>query len=81
MIVIAAPAGYISIPAIRWCRDVGASLVVLSRDGEVLLVPGDLSPDDARIRRQQALAAGSELGLAISRIVRGITLEPRSRSS
>jgi CRISPR-associated protein Cas1 len=67
VVVIAGPAGYLSIPAVRWIRDVGASLVVLAPDGDVLLAPGGISPDDARLRRQQALTAGSDLGLRISR--------------
>jgi CRISPR-associated endonuclease Cas1 len=67
VVVIAGTAGYLSIPAVRWIRDVGADLVVLASDGDVLLAPGRMSPDDARLRRQQALAASSDLGLAISR--------------
>jgi CRISPR-associated endonuclease Cas1 len=67
VVVIAGPAGYLSIPAVRWVRDVGADLVVLAPDGDVMLAPGRTSPDDARLRRAQALAAGSDLGLRISR--------------
>jgi CRISPR-associated endonuclease Cas1 len=67
VVVIAGPAGYLSIPAVRWVRDVGADLVVLAPDGDVMLAPGRTSPDDARLRRAQALAAGSDLGLRICR--------------
>jgi CRISPR-associated endonuclease Cas1 len=67
VVVIAGPAGYLSIPAVRWVRDVGADLVVLGPDGDVMLAPGRTSPNDARLRRAQALAAGSHLGLRISR--------------
>jgi len=67
VVVIAGPAGYLSIPAVRWIRGVGADLVVLAPDGDVLLAPGRTSPDDARLRRAQALAADSGVGLAISR--------------
>lgn len=67
VIVITGPAGYLSIPAVRWIRDVGADLVILSPDGDVILAPSRISPDDARLRRAQALAASSDLGLEISR--------------
>jgi CRISPR-associated endonuclease Cas1 len=66
VILIAGPAGYFSIPAVRWIRDVGADLVVLAPNGDVMLAPGHTSPDDARLRRTQALAAESDLGLRIS---------------
>lgn len=67
VVVIAGPAGYLSIAAVRWVHGVGAALVVLTPGGDVLLAPGRISPDDARLRRQQALTAGSDLGLSISR--------------
>lgn len=64
--MILSDTGNVSLEALRWLADVGIRLVQLDRDGRVLLStpPG---PDDARLRRAQALARDSETGLTVAR--------------
>jgi CRISPR-associated endonuclease Cas1 len=59
--------GFISLSAFRWLADQNASFVMLERDGEVLAITGPVHPSDARLRRAQALACQSDLGLRIAR--------------
>jgi len=47
--------------------DQKAAFVMLDRDGSVLVTTGPVGPKDARLRRAQALARGSALGLQIAR--------------
>jgi CRISPR-associated endonuclease Cas1 len=65
-IVIVGHAGTISLEAIRWIDRVGITLVHLDRDHSLL--SGTLRPglDDARLRRAQALAADSAVGVTIA---------------
>ncbi len=51
-----------------WLAGIGASWIHLNLTGRILgSGPGEISPDLPALRRQQALAAGSEVGLAIGR--------------
>jgi CRISPR-associated protein Cas1 len=59
--------GSVSLAAIRWLADQGASLTVLERDGKVLVTTGPVSASDARMRRAQACANHSEAAVFISR--------------
>ena len=59
--------GMISLSALRWLSDQNVSFALLERNGKVLAVTGPVSPSDAKLRRAQALAFGSELGLKIAR--------------
>jgi CRISPR-associated endonuclease Cas1 len=59
--------GFVSLSAFRWLADQKASFVMLERDGEVLATTGPVRPSDARLRRAQALACQSDLGLRIAR--------------
>jgi len=54
--------GDVSLAALRWLADQDAAFVMLDRLGKVLL-----SPSDARLRRAQALAGQSEIGLAMAK--------------
>lgn len=64
--LVVAGDGFLTTEALAWCRARGTAVVVL-RAGEVLLGASPPGRDDARIRRAQALAAGSEPGLAVVR--------------
>jgi CRISPR-associated endonuclease Cas1 len=66
-VVILGVAGYISLEATRWFTDIGAALVHIDRDGRLLLASAVPGNDDPRLRRTQALAGGSEFGIAIAR--------------
>ena len=58
--------GFLTTEALEWCRAQGTAVVVL-RAGDVLLGASPRGRDDARVRRQQALAGvdGSAVGLGI----------------
>ncbi len=66
-IVILGHTGQITLEAVRWCADTGITLVQLDTDGPVLLTAGASGPDDARLRRAQAAAAGNDVGVALAR--------------
>src|SRR5713101_5281670 len=59
--------GFVTLSALRWLSDVGASFVMLDRLGKVRIVTGPTSPSEARLRRAQALALGNGTGLRIAR--------------
>src|SRR3974390_267184 len=43
--------GFTTLSALKWLADVGASFVMLNRNGKVLLVTGPTAPSGARLRR------------------------------
>jgi CRISPR-associated protein Cas1 len=73
-IVILTDTGIVSLEAIRWCADVGIAVVQLDRDGRPLLSATTPGTDDARLRRAQAAASSSPLGLQITRDLLGTKL-------
>jgi CRISPR-associated protein Cas1 len=73
-IVILTDTGTVSLEAIRWCADVGIAVVQLDRDGRPLLSATTPGTDDARLRRAQAAASSSPLGLQITRDLLGAKL-------
>ena len=66
-LVVIGSDGMISLAALRWLADQDVSFAMLERNGKVLAVTGPVRPSDAKLRRVQALAFGSELGLKIAR--------------
>lgn len=65
--------GFLTTEALSWCKAQGVAVVVL-RTCDVLLAASPPGRDDARIRRAQALAAGSSAGLAAVRHLLGAKL-------
>jgi CRISPR-associated endonuclease Cas1 len=59
--------GFASLAALKWISDVGASFVMLNRNGKVLFATGPNAPSDVRLRRAQAVAHTSGAALRISR--------------
>src|SRR6266700_2756695 len=59
--------GFITLSALRWLSEVGASFLLLDRLGKVRVVTGPTSPSDARLRRAQALALGNGTAVKIAR--------------
>src|SRR6201984_2106218 len=59
--------GFVSLAALRWLSDVGASFVLLNRVGKVRVVPGPAPPSGPRLRRAQALALGNGNAVRIAR--------------
>src|SRR5205823_879534 len=55
-LVVLGHSGSITLEAVRWCEDVGMAVVVIDHSGRVLLASTSSGLDDARLRREQALA-------------------------
>jgi CRISPR-associated endonuclease Cas1 len=53
-LIIGAASGYVSLEALAWCQATGVAVTVVDSDGEVMLAPGLMRTDDARLRRVQA---------------------------
>ncbi len=66
-LVILGHTGYVTLDALRWCADVGITVLHLDSDGTVLTVHGSAGADDARLRRAQAAAPSNPVGLEITR--------------
>src|ERR1700757_1777209 len=64
-LVVIGSDGYVSLAALRWLGDQGASFAMLRRDGKVLVNTGPVRPSDSRLRRSQALAQSSGVALRI----------------
>src|SRR6266516_61508 len=71
--------GFITLAALRWLSEVGASFVMLNRLGKVRVITGPASPSEARLRRAQALALGNGIALKIAREL--ITAKLRGQES
>jgi CRISPR-associated endonuclease Cas1 len=62
-LVIVGATGSLTLDVLRWCAWAGVSVAVLDpQDASVLATSGAASVDDARMRRSQALALGTEVG-------------------
>ena len=59
--------GIVTLAALKWLSDVGASFIMLDRLGKMRVVTGPASPSEARLRRAQALALGNGAALHIAR--------------
>ncbi len=66
-LVLIGHAGSITLEALAWLRAIGAALVQIGRDGEVLAHSVPFGYDGHPIRRAQALAITNGLDLAIAR--------------
>jgi CRISPR-associated endonuclease Cas1 len=66
-LVIIGSDGFITLEALRWISDVGASFLMLDRTGKVLAVTGPVAPSDSKLRRAQSLALGNGTALKISK--------------
>jgi CRISPR-associated endonuclease Cas1 len=59
--------GYITLDALRWLHDIGAALVHIDADGQLLTTSTASGPGHAALRREQALAPTSHAGVEIAR--------------
>jgi CRISPR-associated endonuclease Cas1 len=78
-IVVLGHSGTVSLDAIRWIADVRAAFIHLDADGTVLATTAILGNDDPRLRRAQALAMTSPIGLRVARSLIGAKLEGQVR--
>src|SRR5437870_2729176 len=59
--------GYISLEALRFISDVGATFSMIDKRGKALVVCSPVSPSDSKLRRAQSLALLNGSALRISR--------------
>jgi CRISPR-associated endonuclease Cas1 len=69
-LVVLGHAGTVSLESLRWLNDLGIAFVQIDKDGRLVAISSAGSAD-ARLRRAQALAAGSESGVEITRTILG----------
>jgi CRISPR-associated endonuclease Cas1 len=65
-IVIIGHTGHISLEAFRWCAESGVALVQIDNFGKVTMIAATDGRDDPRLRRAQALAAGTPVGFNVA---------------
>jgi hypothetical protein len=59
--------GFVTLSALKWLSDIGASPVMLDRIRKVVFVTGPTAPSDVRLRLAQARALRNGTALAISK--------------
>jgi CRISP-associated protein Cas1 len=79
-LVLIGKAGSITLEAMSWLRAIGAALVQIGRDGEVLAHSVPLGYEGHPIRRAQALAVTNGLDLAIARDLIASKLDGQRRN-
>ncbi len=75
LVIVRESAGNVTLDALEWLRDTGATLVVLARDGTIHATAGSRRLDDAALRRAQAIAPVSGADLEITRYLLGTKVE------
>jgi CRISPR-associated endonuclease Cas1 len=74
-LVVMAATGALSLEAIRWMEGAGVPFVLLDPGtGSMLASSSRVANDDARLRRAQALAPGTETGLEVARYLTKLKL-------
>lgn len=66
-VVVLGHAGTVSLEALRWIRDVGATFIQIDADASLVAVGTPPMVDDVRVRRGQAFAFGNHTGVEIAR--------------
>jgi hypothetical protein len=66
-LVLLGHSGIITLESLRWLRDVGAALLQVDADGEVIAAWGPMGLNNSRLRRAQALALGKGVGMKAAR--------------
>lgn len=66
-LVIIGASGYVTFSLMRWCRDLGVSLILLERNGSLINIVSPGRAPDAALRRAQCMAALNGKDLLISR--------------
>lgn len=71
--------GFVTFEALRWCQSLSIGVLVLNGKGLPTLASTPRMTDDARLRRAQAAAATTPVGLAISRSLIGAKVLGQAR--
>lgn len=66
-LVLIGHTGYVTLEALRWLHDIGAALIHIDSDGTVITASTASGPGHASLRRAQALAATSPVGVEVAR--------------
>jgi CRISPR-associated endonuclease Cas1 len=66
-LVLLSKDGYISLEAFQWLQDIKASILLIGNDGKVIFSYANPGSDYPQIRRSQAIALFSPIGLEITR--------------
>jgi len=75
LVIIRESAGNVTLDAMEWLRDTGATLVILGRNGTIHATAGSRRLDDAALRRAQAIAPVSGADLDVTRYLLGTKVE------
>jgi len=79
-VIICGSSGTITLDALRWLTDTHAHVVQLDHDGRLLTVTAHARLDDARLRRAQALASVSGVGLELARELISAKIEAQANT-
>lgn len=74
-VVLVGHSGTVTLDALRWLHDVGASLIHIDNDGTLLAVAAPRDLNNASLRRAQAVAPFTGVGLRIARELIAAKLE------
>lgn len=66
-LIVVGHTGSITVEALRWLSDIGIDYVHLAPDGRILATSGSLGLNDPSLRRAQALAATTYVGIELTR--------------
>jgi CRISPR-associated endonuclease Cas1 len=77
-LVLIGHTGFITLDALRWVHDVGASVVQIDADGQVILASGPAGIADARLLRAQSAGSQNGTGLCIVRSLVGGKLKEQA---
>jgi len=66
-LVVLGHTGFVTLEALRWLREIGASFIQIDADGQVVVASGPAGLDDARLRRSQALGPSNGVGMKVAR--------------
>ncbi len=78
-LVVYGKGGSVTFEALAWLHAIGCAFVHLSRDGAVIVSSGDAQGGQSVLRRAQALAMGSDVGLELIKLVLTDKLEGQLR--
>lgn len=63
-LVVIGHTGFITLEAMRWVRDVGATFAQIDTDGTIVALSAEARHHESKLRRAQVLAAENEIGRA-----------------
>jgi CRISPR-associated endonuclease Cas1 len=66
-LIVLGHSGIVSLESLRWLHGIGAGFIQLDTDGQLIAAFGSIEGDDARLRRTQASAMTSPLGVEIAK--------------